>query len=404
MVTISGIAIKNLKRKPFRSVAIFLSVCVVTASLFSVVYISLSVHKGLENIRKRLGADIIVVPADAEAVARTVLLTGEPTTFYMDSNVEKQIERIEGIERVASEVYLQTAEYSDCCEIYSILLIGFDPEKDFTIMPWISDRAPVSLSSKEVITGMDVALNAYSTGSTIRLYGIDFKVAGMLEQTGLKFVDNSIFIPLESVKTMILNSREKKEVKMLSAGENQISSVLVRIKAGYSPANVALDIMHSVPGVKTIVVNQLISSLRQRLSRGIKSVIMIVVAIWTVALILIGLIFAMTVNERQRELSLFRAMGAKQRDIFRLVITEAWILSLLGSVAGSLCSMTFIYLMRESIKSSFNNPLVPLSAPESVMLTCFCMLVSLLTVPLTAVYPAVKFMHTDPHEAIYQGG
>ncbi|HDO36220.1 MAG TPA: ABC transporter permease, partial [Nitrospirae bacterium] len=97
MISIYGIARRNLRRRVFRSAAILLSVGLVTAVLFSVIYVTSSVQRGLKRSEARLGADIIVVPADAEPRARTVLLSGEPTTFYMDRKIEDMVRAVEGV-------------------------------------------------------------------------------------------------------------------------------------------------------------------------------------------------------------------------------------------------------------------------------------------------------------------
>ncbi|GBE01455.1 macrolide export ATP-binding/permease protein MacB [bacterium BMS3Bbin06] len=400
MISIYGIARRNLRRRVFRSAAILLSVGLVTAVLFSVIYVTSSVQRGLKRSEARLGADIIVVPADAEPRARTVLLSGEPTTFYMDRKIEDMVRAVEGVKGVASEVYLQTAEYAQCCDVSSILLIGFDPEKDFTLVPWLSDRHMSPPSSREVIIGMDVALRAYSPGSTIKLYGTEFRVKGMLEETGLKFIDNSVFIPFAGVREMIKGSNTKKNVKRLSVGNNRISSVLVQVKPGYDPSSVAAYITEYLPGVRAVVPGRLLSSIRERLSGVIRSVFVLTGAVWIVALVLIGVIFSMIVNERQRELCLLRAMGAKRGDIFRLIMAEALMLSLIGSLSGILCGGVFLYFFTETIKATLSSPFLLPSMMESLLLTAACILVSLLTGTVAAMFPAFRSMLADPYEAI----
>ena len=163
-ITIFRIARKSITRKFFRSAAIAFAVAVVAATLFSVTTVMGSVESSLRKGTARLGADIMVVPAEAEALAKTALLAGEPSTFYMDRSIEDKVRAIRGVKAAASQIFLQTAEYG-CCSVADMLLIGFDPEHDFTITPWLKRATPAltDIGSDETIVGDRILLRPGQT-------------------------------------------------------------------------------------------------------------------------------------------------------------------------------------------------------------------------------------------------
>ena len=157
---IAALAQKNLRRKIFRSLAIIAAVMVVAATLFSVTTIMESVEQSLKRGTARLGADIMVVPSKAETAARSALLSGKPSAFYMDKSLVEKIKKIRGVRSVTSQIFLKTSPYA-CCDVSDLFIIGFDPDNDFTIKPWLTNTLGRPLAADEVIMGRGIT--AYAT-------------------------------------------------------------------------------------------------------------------------------------------------------------------------------------------------------------------------------------------------
>lgn len=398
-ISIGRIAKKNIRRKIFRSLAIAASVAVVAATLFAVTTVMDSVETSLKRSTERLGADIMVVPAGSEAAAKTALLSGDPSTYYMDRSIEEKVKKVKGVKGAASQLYLQTADYH-CCDSGSMLLIGFDPQFDFTVTPWLAEKLKRPLKDDEAVMGRTVT--AYDVGSKMRAYGRDFTIAGVLEETGMKFIDNSIFLPIDGLRKSIDRSKkgDAKEVKVM---ENQISSVLVKVDPETTADRVAIFIEYQVPGVKAIVSEQVISSVRRQLFILLRSILSISIILWVMALFLIAVVFSMIVNERQREIGLLRAMGAKKRDVFRLIMWEASFLSLTGGIIGIMAGGFFLFFFREFIKHALNIPYLWPRFIEFGILIVLCLILSFITGTGAALYPALKSMNMEPYAAIRKG-
>ncbi|MEW6427069.1 MAG: FtsX-like permease family protein [Thermodesulfobacteriota bacterium] len=396
---ILSLAKHNLARKKFRSMAIVLAVLVVAATLFSVTTIMDSVEQSLERGTARLGADIMVVPASAEVEAKTALLAGKPSTFYMDKGLVERVRAIEGVRAVSSQVFLKSSTYQ-CCDIGDMLLIGFDPDNDFTIKPWLESSLKRELAAEEVIMGR--AITAFTEGYVLSFYGTSFTVAGVLELTGMDFIDNSFFITYGGIER-ILADAGKKGAEDTGIPPNQVSTILVQVDPEYPADRVGLFIEARVDGVKAIVTDRVIASVRKQLFILLRSILSVSVILWVMALLLIGVVFSMIVNERRRELGIFRAMGARKGHIFRLILLEAILLSLLGGIVGIGAGGAVLYFFRETIYASLNIPHLWPNLARFGGLVGFCLLLSVFTGMIAALAPAVRAALLEPYDAIRGG-
>jgi putative ABC transport system permease protein len=398
-IGLTYIAKKNLRRKIFRSLAIAISVAVVAGTLFSITTIMDSVETSLRKGTERLGADIMVVPESAESQAKTALLAGEPSTFYMDKSVEDKVKNVEGVKRVASQLFLQSSKY-ECCDVADMLMIGFDPTNDFTIIPWLSKKLDRPLANDEAIMGR--GLTAYQVGSKVTFYGTDLKIVGMLEETGMNFIDNSVFMPYKGLEKIAEDSAKKGKTTV-NIPLNKVSTVLVQVEPEISAARVSIFIEHEIDGVKAINSEQVIASVRKQLFILLRSILSISIILWIMAMLLIGVVFSMIVNERQREIGLLRAMGAKKQSVFKLVMTEASILSMVGGIIGISGGGAFLYLFSGFIRSSLNIPYLWPSTTQFVILIGICLILSFVTGTLAALWPAIRSMKMEPYDAIRRG-
>jgi len=391
-------AVKNLRRKIIRTILLFLAVTVVTGTLFSATLFISSMQNALKIGTYRLGADVLVVPDKYASEARAALLAGEPTSFYMDRNILDQVSKIEGVKKASPQLFIKPTSFT-CCYNVNAFLVAFDPNTDFTITPWLEKNLKKPLVDNEIITGRGLPVIA---GDTIPFFGTLFKVMGTMEPTGMKFLDQSVFMTMEAAYGMAENSKAK-SIQPITIEKDKVSAVLVQVQEGYTPDRIAIRIEHEVEGVKAIASDEVISTVRKQLAGLLKGILVISAVLWVLALLMIGFAFSMIVNERQRELGLLRSMGAKKRHVFRLIITEAVIIStaggFMGLVAGSAILVTFKDLILHSLKLPYLLP----SVTVLIELVAGALIFSSLTGLLSSLLPAVSASRMEPYEAIRKG-
>ena len=397
-LNITSLAVKNLRRKIVRSLLLFLSVTVVTGTLFSATIFISSMQNALKIGTYRLGADVLVVPEKYAADARSALLAGEPTSFYMNRDILEKVKSVGGVKKASPQLFIKPTSFT-CCYNVNAFLVAFDPTSDFTITPWLEKNLKKPLSGNEVITGRGMPVMA---GDQISFFGTLFKVVGTMEPTGIKFFDQSIFMTMDAAYKMAEDSKTK-SMQPISLGKDEISTVLVRVEEGIAPDRVAIRIEHDVDGVRAMASDEVISTVRKQLMGLLKGILIISALLWILSLLMMGFVFYMIVNERQRELGLLRSMGARKKHVFGLIITEAVIISGLGGIAGLISGSAILIIFKDAILQHLKLPYLLPQMTFLFELVLGAIIFSLLTGILSSLFPAVLASNMEPYEAIRKG-
>ena len=395
---LNHLAVRNIRRKLFRTVSIILSVAAVSGTLFSATLVIYSVRRSIAVGAGRLGADVLVVPAQDESKAKDALISGRPSEYYMPSKVLDEVRQVEGVEKATPQVFIKSSPLS-CCGVSNVLLIGFDPSTDFSVTPWLTDFSGKNFNDNDIIAGDEVPT---MTGRTLKFYGQEFNVVGTLARTGMRYLDNSAFITLNAAYKMAEQSGTK-ALKKVNVTPDEISTVLVKVQDGYAPQRVAVKISFAVDGVKAIASSDVISTVKDQLSKLFTYLLTVGGIVWVMALLLIGVVFSMIVNERQREIGLLRAMGATKGFMFRLLITEAAMLTSAGGVLGVAGGGIVVYSFKNLLVKELSVPYLWPSPGLIIALLVGCIVVSTITGIAAALYPASISARMEPYEAIRKG-
>jgi len=397
-ITLFDLVLQNIRRKPYRVVLIGVCVALATGALFAITIIMRSVKTALEVGQARLGADLVVVPAGYESCAQEAFITGQPSTFYFSKDVEEQVAVLDGVESTSPQVYVQTLSNASCCT-GEFFLIGFNPKTDFTISPWlITHLGNKVIQASDIIVGDRILLR---TGDSAQFYGSTFTVTGLLEKTGMG-IDRTIYIPMAGIRSMIENSATK-AIKTLTIAPDEISAVMVKVAPGADIIDVAEQIEANIKGVQAFTASQLNQSVNQQL-QGILGIVMgITIALWLMSLAVIGLVFSLVINERQRELGLLRAMGAKRNFIFNLVISEATLLTGLSGLAGIISALAIILGFSRLIQNRLHIPYLMPAFIQVAGIALGLIVLAILAGGLASLLPALNSSKMDIYEAIRQG-
>ena len=129
----------SLTRRWVQSLSTLIAVAVSVGILFALCLLYLGVSLGLETGRKRLGADLLVVPANAQVEPETLLFAGAPLNIYMNKNLEEKVAAISGVRQATPQFFAQTLTEACCSLTNATRLIGFDPGSDWLVRSWVKN-------------------------------------------------------------------------------------------------------------------------------------------------------------------------------------------------------------------------------------------------------------------------
>ena len=389
----SDISIKNIKRKPFRSLLLFSLVLLIAFTLFSGAFVIISLRNGLVCYQSRLGADIVVIPSSAKGHGSVddILLSGITGNYYMSGKDFEKVASTEGIASITRQFFLTSAKAS-CCSA-RVQIIGFDPKTDFSIQPWISESYKNEIEDGDVVVGCNI--NGYDSG-LITFYGQEYRIAARLEKTGTG-LDNAIYTNMATVRQMAKNADRLLETSPFQGVdiETATSAVLIKVAEGYTIEEVADDINIHITKVEAKMAKSMISDISEGLLGTSRMIGILVALIWALALIILIIVFVLLSNERRKEFAILRVMGASQKMLSRIMGTEGAILCAAGAAAGIVLSLLIIYPLSASIKDMLGLPFLSPGIPVILLLALLSFALSLFAGMITALICARRITKNE---------
>ncbi|MBR1390712.1 MAG: ABC transporter permease [Lachnospiraceae bacterium] len=388
----NSISFKNFTRKPARTAALCLLSVFLSFSVLGGSLVVLALKGGLESLETRLGADIMVVPYEASTKAELsgMVLQGNPGYFYMDRSVLEKLQDMDGVKQVSEQFYLASASAS-CCSM-AVQIIGYNPETDFTINPWIEKSYKGTLGEGEILVGND--LNLFP-GDCVMFYGTPCTVAAKLDKTGT-YLDTSVYTGEETIKTLIGAAKEKKIYDFGEVDPDRIvSCVLINVEDGYSVEEVRNDIKLHVRKVEAVQTQDMITDVSGQLTGTSDFVMVLIGVLWILALPILGTAFVMIANERKKEFAILRVAGASRKILAAIMMKEALLINVLGSLIGAVLAVALTVLFGSLLESSLGLPFLLPGAGKMVAISIAAVAVSVLAGTLSAVIAAWRISRID---------
>lgn len=332
------VALKNLKRKKFRSGVLVFSIALLVSLLIFALSFVISVSSSIKKASDRLGADLTIVPVGARGSAEAFLLESKEASFYMDKSLIERVKKIDDIVDTTYQTYLTTIT-GMCCDVAQTRIVAFNQDTDFIVNPWLQRALGRRLKKGEAIAGFDTNLNLGLELLEVEktIYNNKFRIVGVLDKTGTG-LDNALFMDEENLKDIIGSGNSPLK-------EGQISIIFTKIKKGLDPYEVGKKVEGSIVEVDVVARDDMGREMLKTL-RDINKIFLVSIIMTSVlAVLLVWAIFSAIANERAREVGIMRAIGAKESHIVKLFILEVFVIGILGSiigmVAGSYLSISF---------------------------------------------------------------
>ena len=392
-ITVKSLALANISKKPYRTAALTVLVALAAGVLFGTLLLTASIKGGLKGINTRIGADLMIVPEGYEAQAEGVLLTGEPSYFYMDRAVEKAIGEVQGVAVVTSQFYLTSLSES-CCD-FPIQIIGFDPSSDFIIKSWTRQKV-LNTSGQEIILA---GSNITTEKNTVRFFEHTHNVSARLAKSGTG-MDNVIYTDLANLQK-IFEDAKAKGFGFISDGDTQTktSVIFIKLAEGAKPDSTAARIKGAVPGVQVIQSDKFVSSLIDSISSFLVILYAVSVLVILITVLTLSIVFTLTINERLREFSILRVLGTDFSRLRAIVFTEAALLGSIGAVIGIGISALILLPFNFVISQKLNMPFMLSGAGQIVVFAIISFVILVAVCLVAAIAGAVKVSKKE----IYQG-
>ncbi len=332
-LSLNDIPFKNMRAHPVRTAILLLLVMAQAACAFGGLMLMRGLRQELKQADARLGADILIYPSAAMSriSAKTLIMQGTPVEVWRPRTTLDRMVECDGIEAVSYQLYIK----DDTGEA-PVWVIGFDPETDFAISPWISGSQEITLPYGTVLSGCNVETTA---DGNVTLFGREWPVTQRLDETG-SGMDDSVFVSLPILHSMIEDSGVEKYMGIHP--ETDYSVALVRIKSSADIDSITHWLNTYLHKVKAVRSEAALTDTAAGIRSQIRMTAVITGCAWCVLLLALAVAQSMMMRERRRELFVWYAVGASRGIVRRIMLGEAVAVYVPGSLLGVLIAAIWV--------------------------------------------------------------
>lgn len=384
------IAFRNLRYQSFKTTILFLLVFTMTAALCSSKLLIASMEAGMQKTCEKIGADLIVVPDKYVDTVQNALFEGKACTVNFSKEWVERIQEIEGIEAISYQLFLATLSVG-CCDGDN-QLIAIEPESDFVVRAWLEKEGKTALKEGEIITGSALGKEE---GETVRYYGREFLIKAVLEETGMGY-DNSAFITYQDAYEIASDPMYTGTLPF-TAEEERVSSILIKVKDGYSSSEIEESIKAAY-GQDEIAVYSA-GELTAVLAKQFEAYQ--IYGTWfewifiTMAAISVLAVYMVNIRQRYREFACMSSIGFTFRQIMILLLEELAVNVLLAGIAGFVVTIGLFTLFRLAIHNVVSIPFLLPDAPKLLLIGAGVLLLNLLVSMIAYVSMILRLRNTE---------
>lgn len=392
-------SIKSVNRNPIYSLFIFIPLVIISFMFFAGTVVDQSLVRGMANMEKRLGSDLMLVPAGSKEEATSTLLEGYRGTFYFSKDVYEQILNIDGIKEVTAQFYLKSLS-ADCCSS-EVEIVFYDPESDFIIGSWINSKVTAKQDANSIIIGSQVnATNGY-----IKLFGKEYKVAAQMAKTGTS-LDSSVYFTFDSLESVLTDAQNGGA--FLTDNQKQtdlISSVFINVNDGVDLEKIIENIEVSVDeDIDIVYPKELSSNLRTNLKGIYTSTHLIFIFTGILIFFILVIVNIIIANERKREIALLRVFGVSRKNVISILNEGAVLIAIVASATGCVLANIIVVMFSNLLARNLDMPYLLPSASRIILLYIVVIAVLALITALSSLVPAIYISSLEVYKALRKEG
>ncbi len=381
---LKDIAINNLKRRKGKVFFLILGLTIGITTMVSLISITRMMNEDISKKLDEFGANILIIPrSDDLSLSYGGMSIGGvsiDTQTLKDSDLPKirQIEVRENISTVSPKL-IGVVEV----EGKKVPLMGIHFQEEVRLKKWWKIHGAIPKTREEVLLGNEAAVKLFkSAGETLSINGRTVKIAGVLDETGSQD-DFLIFGEL----TFVQEAMKKAD---------SLSLIEVAAFCNTCPIEeIVRQISKELPHAKVTAIKQTLQTKMEALDHFRKFSIGISTLVLLIGSLIVFTNMMASVNERKREIGIFRAIGFRKSHVIRIIFLESLIVGVTAGMIGYALGLAISRFAGPMITGIKGGAVVidPLVAFGAVFLSAAIAISS-------SAYPAIHASKMDPTAAL----
>lgn len=367
-LSLRRVPLLTIRAHPVRSLIIAVLALAQAACVFGGLILVGAMRAELTLAERRLGADLVVYPTTClnQVEKKRLLMLGTPVGCHQPRSALARMSSNEDIAAVSYQLYVSET-LADGTRRW---IVGFEPESDFALSPWIAEGEGSSLPRGSVLVGSAVP---GADGQSLSVFGRERPIGAHLLATGSE-LDDAVFVSMGTLTDMMADARAAGEdIDDSLDPSTDYSAALVRASDSDAIESVTNWINLYVRKVSAVRSSEALVGAASgiRAHRGVA--IGVLGATWLVLLGALIIVQVSLMNERMQELAVWRSIGASRSVVSRVMLSESALLHAAGALAGvCLAAVTMPFVGDGSLVEVLAAPAtsLPLAGLSLVAVTC----------------------------------
>jgi len=381
---LKDISINNLRRRKGKVFFLILGLTIGITTVISLISISRLMNEDIANKLDEYGANILILPRSDDLFLSYGGINIGGVAIDARTLNDSDVTKIREIE-VRENISAVSPKFVGVVEIEGkkVPMMGVQFQEEFRLKKWWKVHGAIPKSNEEVLLGNEVAVRLFkSTNDHLTINGKRVRISGILEETGSQD-DFLIYADLGFVQE-VLNKPKALSLIEVSAYCNTCPI-----------EEIVNQISKKLPHAKVTAIKQTLQTKMEALDHFKKFSIGISIIVLLIGALIVFTNMMASVNERKREIGIFRAIGFRKSHIMRIIFLEALIVGLVAGITGYLLGFGISHFVGPMVLGMKNVRWVidPALAIGAIFL-------SALVGVLSSVYPALHASKMDPTEAL----
>ncbi len=381
---LKDISINNLRRRKGKVFFLILGLTIGITTVVTLISVTRMMNEDISKKLDEFGANILIIPrSDDLSLSYGGMNIGGiaiDAQALKDSDIPKirQIEVRENISTISPKLIgvIET-------EGRKVLLMGVNFQEEVRLKKWWKIHGVFPKNREEALLGSEAAVKLFkSTGDTLSIGGKTVRITGILDETGSQD-DSLIFGDLNFVQETV------KKAGVLS---------LIEVSAFCNSCpieEIVRQISKELPHARVTAIKQTLQTKMEALDHFKKFSVGISCLVLLIGSLIVFTNMMASVNERKREIGIFRAIGFRKSHVVRIIFLESLIVGVMAGVIGYGLGLGISCLAGPMITGVKGGTVLidPLLAIGAIFL-------SVIIGTLSSAYPAIHASKMDPTVAL----
>jgi putative ABC transport system permease protein len=358
------LVLENLKHRPMRSLLSILLIGVPVTLILTLVGMTQGILEDSRNRQRGVGADVVIKASESKSV---VTFSAASIPAPLVAKVEQQPHV-----RFAMGVINQSIDLP-------LVITGIDEAKFKQMTGGFSFDAggPFQGPDDIVVDRYYASQHQLAIGQKVKLMNHDWRVAGIVEPGKLA----RLAVPIATLQE-------------LNAATGKIGQIYVKVDDPGHIGDVIKELQALLPGYGVFSMTEITAMYSVQNIPAIQEFTVVVVVIGVViGIAVVALSIYMAVLQRTREIGILKALGASNAFILRVILLEALLIGLGGTLLGIIFSFGAQWLIATLVPASIQMAIAYAWWPRTAVII-------LATAALGALYPGLSAARHDAIEAL----